>query len=69
MVGFFLCYHEAAKCLGKIYFMLKVKLRGFFIFEGPDDLSLQEIKRLHLLHFLSLEFYYFLCIYQATSLI
>lgn len=45
-VSYLLCYHEAAKCLGKIYFMVKVNLRGFFIFEGPDDLSLQEIKQI-----------------------
>lgn len=31
-VSYLFCYDEAAKCLGKIYFMLQVKLRGFFIF-------------------------------------
>lgn len=46
-VSYLFCYHEAAKCLGKFYFMLKVTLRGFFFFflEGPDGLSLQEIKQ------------------------
>jgi len=31
-VSYLLCCHEAAKCLGKIYFMLKVMLRGFIFF-------------------------------------
>lgn len=31
-VSYLFCHREAAKCFGKIYFMLKVKLREHFIF-------------------------------------
>lgn len=43
-VTYLFCYHEASKCLDRIHFVLKVKLKGFFVFLSAW-LSLQKIKQ------------------------